>query len=306
MEIALDQIKEAINLIDMLSQSHEEKITALCVICVAAMRNREDEVSRSVVAVIKDIQSMSFSLMNDINYEAERLGANFVQEEGRTCSSCVALDDGVCMNFGHTPSPLDSCEEHLTPEQDASRETERERIRSELAKGNSSLDALKLALARAVPSILSPGWAMIPDKDFETIKQALAAPEREAIAAIINAPAAPSCTRSHPHENMDAMCELRTEIARLTNENARLKERLAPVQTVVGKTPKIDRKTSEIRMDTGFDGDGQQVPVSYTAGHCKEKAKPGGCRLHNLSCGYPTCDRITVTTQPAAQKGGAA
>jgi hypothetical protein len=34
---------------------------------------------------------------------------------------------------------------------------------------------------------------------------------------------APNCTRSHPHENMDAMCELRTEIARLTNENARLK-----------------------------------------------------------------------------------
>lgn len=31
------------------------------------------------------------------------------------------------------------------------------------------------------------------------------------------------CSRSHPHENMDAMCELRTEIARLTNENARLK-----------------------------------------------------------------------------------
>lgn len=25
------------------------------------------------------------------------------------------------------------------------------------------------------------------------------------------------CKRSHPHENMDAMCELKTEIARLTN-----------------------------------------------------------------------------------------
>lgn len=31
------------------------------------------------------------------------------------------------------------------------------------------------------------------------------------------------CHRSHPHEDMDAMCELRTEIARLTNENARIK-----------------------------------------------------------------------------------
>ena len=47
--------------------------------------------------------------------------------------------------------------------------------------------------------------------------------------ALASQPAAPvqelekGCHRSHPHENMDAMCELRTEIARLTNENARLK-----------------------------------------------------------------------------------
>jgi hypothetical protein len=42
---------------------------------------------------------------------------------------------------------------------------------------------------------------------------------------------APNCTRSHPHENMDAMCELRTKIARLTNENARLKAQPVPVKT---------------------------------------------------------------------------
>jgi hypothetical protein len=35
-------------------------------------------------------------------------------------------------------------------------------------------EALKLTLNRAVPSILSPGWMMIPDKDFAVIKQALA------------------------------------------------------------------------------------------------------------------------------------
>jgi hypothetical protein len=45
---------------------------------------------------------------------------------------------------------------------------------------------------------------------------------------------APNCTRSHPHENMGAMCELRTEIARLTNENARLKAQPAPVQEPIG------------------------------------------------------------------------
>lgn len=30
---------------------------------------------------------------------------------------------------------------------------------------------------------------------------------------------------------------------------------------------------------------------AYTTGHCKEKAKKGGCQLHNLHCGYPACDR---------------
>lgn len=28
----------------------------------------------------------------------------------------------------------------------------------------------------------------------------------------------------------------------------------------------------------------------WTYGHCKEKAKPEGCQLHNLHCGYPDCD----------------
>ncbi len=35
----------------------------------------------------------------------------------------------------------------------------------------------------------------------------------------------------------------------------------------------------------------EQEPVAYTTGHCKEKAKPGGCQLHNLHCSFPACDR---------------
>jgi len=31
----------------------------------------------------------------------------------------------------------------------------------------------------------------------------------------------------------------------------------------------------------------EQVAI---AGLCAEKAKPGGCQLHNLHCGYPACD----------------
>jgi hypothetical protein len=49
-------------------------------------------------------------------------------------------------------------------------------------------------------------------EQFNALRQALAQHE---------------CSRSHPHENMDSMCELRTENARLTNENARLKKALA-------------------------------------------------------------------------------
>lgn len=37
----------------------------------------------------------------------------------------------------------------------------------------------------------------------------------------------------------------------------------------------------------------------FTTGHCKEKAKPGGCQLHNLQCSYPECDRVLS----AAPKG---
>ena len=43
----------------------------------------------------------------------------------------------------------------------------------------------------------------------------------------------------------------------------------------------------------------KQEPVAYTTGHCKEKAQPNGCQLHNLHCGYPACDRkAVVTPQP--------
>jgi hypothetical protein len=34
-----------------------------------------------------------------------------------------------------------------------------------------------------------------------------------------------------------------------------------------------------------------QESVAYTTGHCIEKAKPGGCPLHNLHCKFPACDR---------------
>lgn len=35
----------------------------------------------------------------------------------------------------------------------------------------------------------------------------------------------------------------------------------------------------------------QAAAPAFTTGHCKNKAQPGGCQLHNLQCGYPECDR---------------
>ena len=77
------------------------------------------------------------------------------------------------------------------------------------------------------------------------------------------------CSRSHPHENMDAMCELRTEIARLTNENARLKAQ----RTWVGLT--LD-DVGEIELWVDFKEEGSgRIPteklVRYIEAKLKEK-----------------------------------
>lgn len=36
---------------------------------------------------------------------------------------------------------------------------------------------------------------------------------------------------------------------------------------------------------------------TFTTGHCKNNAQPGGCQLHNLQCGYPACDRRPIDAQ---------
>jgi hypothetical protein len=49
-------------------------------------------------------------------------------------------------------------------------------------------------------------------------------------------PATDICTRSHPHEKMDAMCELRTEIARLMNRLVRAESSLAELVEALEET----------------------------------------------------------------------
>ena len=69
------------------------------------------------------------------------------------------------------------------------------------------------------------------------------------------------------------------------------------------KSDWVDKKNAELHKHPLY-----AAPVAmpaqtrtqiFTTGHCKEKAKPGGCQLHNLQCSYPECDRVLS----AAPKG---
>jgi hypothetical protein len=42
----------------------------------------------------------------------------------------------------------------------------------------------------------------------------------------------------------------------------------------------------------------EQEPVAHTTGHCENHKQKGGCQLHNLQCGWPDCDRKSITTPP--------
>jgi len=90
-----------------------------------------------------------------------------------------------------------------------------ENLEQQIAKQEAAL-----RLAQRITDYLAGGGLYNPElADHDAVRDLLI-DCREALA---EQPAQHGCSRSHPHENMDAMCELRTEIARLTNENARLK-----------------------------------------------------------------------------------
>ena len=74
-----------------------------------------------------------------------------------------------------------------------------------------TLKALKYAASKGYGSIVRK-MKIAPF----VIKEVLAQPEQELHKG---------CARSHPHENMDSDCELRTEIARLRNQMAQPEER---------------------------------------------------------------------------------
>ena len=66
--------------------------------------------------------------------------------------------------------------------------------------------------------------------------------------------------------------------------------------------PQLKQLNAITALRTAIEQAEKQEPVAYTTGHCKQKAQPGGCQLHNVHCGYPDCDRKAVATPPAAQR----
>lgn len=45
-----------------------------------------------------------------------------------------------------------------------------------------------------------------------------------------------------------------------------------------------------------------EAQPEYTTGHCKEMQHRDGCQLHNLQCGYPSCDRKAAEMLEAAPR----
>lgn len=70
------------------------------------------------------------------------------------------------------------------------------------------------------------------------------------------------CTRSHPHEMMSPECALRTEIARLTNENARLKATPALSAGDAVDAQRLDFIEKSARCDPKMDGQHVWWPTS--------------------------------------------
>lgn len=72
------------------------------------------------------------------------------------------------------------------------------------------------------------------------------------------------CSRSHPHEEMTPMCELRTEIARLTNALARAEAQLASAQQAVQAVQAVQAAVPAVRGEvlvtvSGFTGSGKSA-----------------------------------------------
>ena len=104
-----------------------------------------------------------------------------------------------------------------------------------------------------------------------------AVPQGEPVAQVTE------CTRSHPHELMSPECKLRTEIARLTHENERLK-RASPAPAV----PLGEPVALTVWFGSMPESNGRE---NWTV-MLRRKEKPGTAskrELHHLMSGFTVC-----------------
>lgn len=84
--------------------------------------------------------------------------------------------------------------------------------------------------SQAVPDVLFDGYAVLQALDVKAKTRTSLENVSDVLDAVVRIMRATppqaeqsDCTRSHPHEDMGPICELKNQMARLTNENARLK-----------------------------------------------------------------------------------
>jgi hypothetical protein len=106
-----------------------------------------------------------------------------------------------------------------------------------------SKKAMNLALEALTATMSTHGFREhieeAQDKAIKALEEALASEQEH------------DCTRSHPHEEMSKECELRTEIARLTNQLANTKQEQG--EPVAWLWKHINRKGEELNAGLSFE-----------------------------------------------------
>jgi hypothetical protein len=153
--------------------------------------------------------------------------------------------------------------------------------------------AVVQAILGAIPPAAQPAPVRVPDKHLQLALEALAlleklftqADEQGILAgANVDCQIATNDLRKSAYAASDIRTHLNTPPAPVqpVQEPVAIHQFRAP-----GLADCIEAYTAIKQAQTQT----VQEPVAYTTGHCIEKAKPGGCPLHNLHCNFPACDR---------------
>ena len=157
-------------------------------------------------------------------------------------------------------------------------------------------EALKLALEALELALSSHGVMLLSDPPQDPWKtKGVESKSRQAIIAIKEALAQPAQEEQPTKEDLRAIIERKIHTIELYRKELRkLQTAAQPAQE-----PFDTHASPGQAFDTHSRKPAQEI--TFTTGHCPNKAQPGGCQLHNLQCGYPTCDRWPVV-KPADRK----